>query len=135
MTRRFAAVVLAAGLVRPAAAHWVTPEEMVAELNTATARDALGIERAVCDTKTPRLLVVRVGDHWYDLPPAVRRTQAADWAEHWRQNVPQGVVSVLDAKTEKPVVRFGRGGAVAAVVERPPGSGGGQSPRTPRPSR
>jgi len=100
-----------------AAAHWVTPEAIVADLNGPPGK-ALGVERAVRDEKAPRLLVVRVGPHWYAIPAAKRRVQAEAWLELWRHNIPQGIVAVLDATSDQPVVRYAPGGHVAEVLER-----------------
>jgi hypothetical protein len=97
-------VVLAAGA---AWAHTASPESVVAE-----AAKAKGVERAARDEANPRVLVIRVGEEWFKLPEEARREQAARWRDEWRESVEQGVVSVLDARTEAPVVRFGAGGKV-----------------------
>ena len=62
------------------------------------------------------MLVIRVGPRWYERNAADRRTQAAAWADLWRRNVEGGVVAIVDAKTEKPVVQFGRNGEVVGVA-------------------
>jgi hypothetical protein len=67
----------------------------------------------------PRLFVIRVGSRWYARSAADRRTQAKAWQDLWRQNVPRGIVSILDAKTGAPAVRFGRGGDVVGLSELP----------------
>ena len=113
------AVVLPLVLVRAAAAHWTAPETIVAELNGETGRK-LGVERAERDAKLPRLLLIRVGERWYALPPAARKAQAADWLARWRESVPQGIVAVLDARTATPVVDFGPRGTVEGVAGPPP---------------
>jgi hypothetical protein len=118
--RRTAGVLaLVAGLAAPAAGHWVTPEAIVAGLNAEATRTRWGIERATRDPKAPRLLVIRVGARWYALPAAERRPEALAWRERWRHNVPQGVVSVLDAATDAPVVRYEPGGKGAELMEPP----------------
>jgi hypothetical protein len=119
VTRRLGSgLALAVLLAAQAAAHWLEPEAIVADLNGPAGR-ALGVERAVRDDKVPRLLVIRVGEQWYGLSPDRRRRQAAAWLETWRRNVGQGIVAVLDARTDTPVVRFGPGGRVVAVTRRP----------------
>ena len=117
-------VLLAVGmaLAVPAAAHWLQPEEIVAELNAPSVRDALGVTGASRDEKAPRLLVIRVGPRWFDLTAGIRRLQARDWTELWRHNVPAGIVAILDDHTARPVVQFDSTGAVAAIADRPPGS-------------
>ena len=82
-------------------------------------RAAFGVESAYRDAKVPRLLVIRVGARWYERSEADRRAQAQSWHELWRKNVPQGIVSVLDAKTGAPAVRFDRNGQVAGLAKRP----------------
>jgi hypothetical protein len=106
------AVLTAAG---PAAAHQETPEVLVADLASARSREATGIEKVERDAHQPRLLLVRVGDAWRKLPVEVRRKHAEEWAARWRRAVPTGVVAVVDAKTERPVVRFGAQGNVLGV--------------------
>lgn len=101
-------------------AHSVPPEAIVAELNGARARAAWGVERAERDPKAPRLLVVRVGARWYELPQTARREQAAAWLDRWRHSVDQGLVAILDARSDAPVVQFGPGGVVRGLV---PGRG------------
>ena len=83
-------------------------------------RAAFGVEGAYRDVKAPRLLVIRVGGRWYDRSEADRRAQAESWHELWRKNVPQGIVSILDAKTGAPAVRFDRNGQVAGVLAKRP---------------
>jgi hypothetical protein len=101
------------------AAHWVAPEAVVAGLNDARTRETAGVERAERDGKAPRLLVIRVGERWYGLSEAARRRWAEEWERLWRESVPQGVVSILDARTDTPVVRFGPRGRVTGVAARP----------------
>ena len=114
-------------LAAPILAHWVAPESIVAGANDQSTRSAWGVESAYRDEKAPRLLVIRVGPRWYERSTADRRHQAAAWAELWRNNVPRGIVSILDARTEKPVVRFGpRGEVVALLAESPAEEGGGR---------
>jgi hypothetical protein len=116
---RAALLVLLAGLAARAAAHWLPPAAVVAHLNSEAVRRQWGVERAERDAKAPRLLVVRVGGHWYEVPAAARKVEASQWLEDWRHNVAQGVVAVLDAESDRPVVQFGPGGRVVGVAEKP----------------
>jgi hypothetical protein len=119
VSRRLGAVlVLLLAAPGPARAHWIAPEAIVAQLQGPPGR-ALGVERAARDDKVPRLLVIRVGEAWYRIPAEKRREQAAAWLALWRHNVGQGIVAVLDARTDQPAVRFGPGGQVVAVSEAP----------------
>jgi hypothetical protein len=68
----------------------------------------------------PRLLVIRVGPRWYKRTVTDRRAQAQGWSELWRKNVPHGIVSILDAKTNAQAVRFDRGGEVAGILAKSP---------------
>jgi hypothetical protein len=105
-------------LATRAAAHWIAPETIVAELNGPRGR-VLGVEGAVRDDKAPRLLVIRVGEAWYRLPAEARRERAAAWLDLWRRSVDQGIVAVLDAPTDTPVVRFGPGGRAVEATGPP----------------
>jgi hypothetical protein len=98
-----------AGLAR---AHTVPPEAILARLNTPETRAATGVEGATRDPQVPRLLVVRVGAGWYRRAASVREAEAGAWLELWRKSVEQGIVAVLDARTDAPVVRFRRGAVV-----------------------
>lgn len=119
---RRAAVGLLVLLAVPAAAHWVSPESIVAGVNADETRRRWGVETAERDAKTPRLLVIRVGPGWYARSVPDRTAQAAAWYDFWHHNVPRGIVSILDAKSETPVVQFGRGGSVTEVTAVPPGA-------------
>ena len=89
-------------------------------MTTAETRASWGVESAHRDAKAPRLLVIRVGGAWYARSAADRRTQAQSWHTLWRTNVPQGIVAILDATTNAPVVEFGGNGEVTAVAAAPP---------------
>lgn len=114
-----AASCLVALLATAAAAHTPSPEDVLASLDAPSMRVGVGIERAERDPRNPRLLVVRVGPPWFALPAVARAAAAADWYDVWRRAVPQGVVAVLDAGTDRVVVRFGRAGTVREVRDRP----------------
>jgi hypothetical protein len=107
-----AATALLALAAARAAAHWPSPESMVAALNAPESRAATGVERAERDAANPRVLIVRVGTRWFGREGADRLVQARCWREDWRRTVPQGVVAVLDARSDAPVVGFGPRGAV-----------------------
>jgi hypothetical protein len=113
-------LVLAAGFVLLAAgtasAHWEDPDAIVADLNGPATRSATGVERVERDAQTPRLLIVRVGERWFALPEAVRIEQAGAWLGRWRHSVQQGIVAVLDATTDQPVVHFGPGGEIGLLA-------------------
>jgi hypothetical protein len=85
---------------------------MLDALNAPEARTALGVRRAEQDAKNPRVLVVRVDPRWFELDRADRLLQARIWRDEWRRAVAQGVVAVLDARTDLPVIGYGPGGAV-----------------------
>lgn len=94
------------GTTGAAGAHTVPPEEILAQLRAPAAREAYGVEEASRLDKLPRLLLVRVGPGWRDVPPERRRAVAEEWARAWEHAVPQGVVSILDASTGDAVVNF-----------------------------
>jgi len=107
--------VLTMAFVARAWAHAPSPDDVVASLVAPAARVAAGVERVERDTTNPRLLLVRVGPGWFALPRDARAEMAAEWHESWRRAVPQGVIAILDARTDRAVVRYGRGGVVMAV--------------------
>lgn len=87
-------------------AHAVSPEEIVARLSAPAAREAYGVEEVSRLAGLPRLLLVRVGPRWEELPPERRRAAAEDWARAWEHGVPQGIVSIVDATSGRAVVNF-----------------------------
>ncbi len=90
----------------PLRAHTLPPETFMAWLRTPAVRDAFGIEDVTRDPGLPRLLVIRVGAGW-DLAEATRRQQMAEaWQRDWRHIVPQGIVAILDQKTDRSLVQF-----------------------------
>ena len=107
--------VLGLALVAPAWAHTPSPDDVVASLAAPPARVAAGVDRVERDVKNPRLLLVRVGSGWFALSRDARAEMAAEWYGSWRRAVPQGVIAVLDARTDRAVVRYGRGGLVVGV--------------------
>jgi hypothetical protein len=113
----------------------VTPEQIVAGATAEQTRAAWGVEDAYRDDKVPRLLVIRVGERWYARSAPDRRTQAKAWQDLWRQNVAHGIVSILDAKTGAPAVRFDPKGDVVGLRAGSPAEEedrGGQPDPPPR---
>lgn len=104
------------GAAIAAQAHTVSPSDVLAVLNSPKAREEAGVVRAREDG--PRLLVVEVGERWYRLPETERRRLAKSWLGLWRHAVPGGVVSVLDAGSGSPAVRYRAGGQIE-LVNRP----------------
>ena len=112
MRGRAATLALVLGLTGVAAAHAPAPEEVIARLGGTS-----GVERVERDAHVPRLLIVRVGEAWYARPAEARKSTASAWLALWRSAVPQGILAVLDARTDAPVVRFHQGEAVEARPE------------------
>src|SRR5215470_8672983 len=103
-----------------ARAHTVTPEEVVAKIASPPVREAYGILTVERAPEVPRLLVVRVGDKWNELPVTMREDAASDWLVLWRHAVAQGIVAVLDGKTGRPVINFdAQGRAVVKEIATP----------------
>ena len=73
--------------------------------------------------------MIRVGPRWYERSEADRRKQAAGWAELWKQNVPHGIVAVIDARTAVPAVHFGRRGEVVGLLAKRPAEEEGRGDR------
>jgi len=116
-----AVLAMLVALAGGAAAHETRPEDILADLNSGQSRTTRGVEGAERSPSNPRVLVIRVGRGWYDLPPDSRRNLARLWLADWRKSVAQGIIAVLDARTDEPVVQFGAGGTVDRIA----------GPRTP----
>jgi len=105
----------------PAAArgHWVKPEEIIAGLNQdPVLRDRLGVVQAYADPKLPRLLVIKVQrDIWEKVAAEKRLGLSQLWYETWHHNVDQGIVAVLDAKTDKSLVHYDANGLPQLVSD------------------
>jgi len=114
----FLGLTLGAVLTGPLRAHDPTPSELVADLNSEVSRAESGVVRATRDPKLPRLLVIEVGGRWYQRPEEARRGAAAAWRAIWQKAVPGGLVSVLDALSGEPVVRY-RPGRVEVAPSAP----------------
>ncbi len=115
-----------------AAAHFITPEEVLASLQTPGTRNAFGIESAERDGKLPRLLLIRVGPHWSAVPEGRRIGAAEEWQYLWADAVPSGIVAILDAVTDQPLVNFdasGRAVLKSASTTTPPRAAPSPSPR------
>jgi hypothetical protein len=97
-----ATVVLAARSL----AHSPSPADVIQRLQTDAARDELGIVAVSRHPDIARLLVIRVGERWHEVPADRRRQVAEQWAAAWRHAVAQGIVAVVDASTERSLVNF-----------------------------
>ncbi|MFQ5513480.1 MAG: hypothetical protein ACE5FG_03515 [Myxococcota bacterium] len=96
-----------------AEAHWVRPEQVLAQLRAPELAESYGIVSVEIDVHLERLLVIRVDDRWRRQEPFVRRSSAEAWRELWRRAVPQGVLAIIDAESSTSLVGFdGRGRAV-----------------------
>lgn len=92
----------------PAAAHWLEPEEIIAGLSQNQGlRQKAGLVSVRADPALPRLLVIRVNaDQWQSLPAEQRLSLAQQWQDDWSHNVEAGIVAILDAKTDAPLVNY-----------------------------
>lgn len=99
-------MLLVLGAAAGARAHTVSPEEILARLRAPAVHEAYDVEDASRLERLPRLLLVRVGPRWRDVPAERRRAVAEDWARSWEHAVPQGIVSIVDARTGDAVVNF-----------------------------
>lgn len=98
---------LALGTVtRIAHAHTVAPDEVVARLDGDAVRAEFDVVSAKRLDGLPRLLIVRVGPGWRDVPADRRRAAAQEWAAAWQHAVAQGVLSIVDAASGDTVVNF-----------------------------
>lgn len=103
-------ILLAALAARqPAQAHWVDPALIVDTLgNDAQLRQQLGVSSVNRDR---RLLIIRVQRRkWDSAAEPLRLRLASEWRDAWRHNVPNGIVAVVDAADDTPVVHYDRRG-------------------------
>jgi len=101
-----------------ARAHWLKPEEIIAGLNqNPVLHDSVGLVQARTQANLSRLLVVTVRrSTWDQVPPEKRLSLAQDWYDTWRHNVDQGIVAIVDSKTEKSLVHFDGAGKAELVA-------------------
>jgi len=89
-----------------AGAHTLAPEEIIAQLRTPATREAYGIVEVARLDGLPRLLLVRVGPRWREVPALQRQEVAENWVTTWRHSVPDGIVSIVDAGSGDSLVNF-----------------------------
>ena len=113
------AVLAAASATRPAGAHWATPEELIRRLESDATRTAFDIREVRRDPALPRLLVIRVGPRWSEVPAERRTEWAEEWNHLWRSTLKNGIVAVLDSATDHPLVNFDAEGHATLKDVRP----------------
>lgn len=89
-----------------ARAHWVQPEQVIAQLRVPALRQAFGITEVTRHPDLPRMLVIRVGPRWTEVAAPQRRAAAERWRHLWRHSVPQGILAILDAATDRSLINF-----------------------------
>jgi hypothetical protein len=101
---------LAVAVSGPALAHWLQPEQVIAEVKSAASRSEYGVERAERSAEQPRLLVVSVQPRWSELEAARRQEAAERWRRHWREAVSSGVLAIVDVESQRSLVSFDASG-------------------------
>jgi len=97
-------------------AHHLTVGEVLEILNREEVKAQTGIAEAKVDPHLKRHLVIKVHASWFNLPPAHRERLAAAWLRMWKDAMKKGVVSVVGAKSNQPVVNYGPNGQVSVVA-------------------
>jgi hypothetical protein len=97
-------------------AHHLTVGEVLEILNREEVKAQTGIADAKVDPHLKRHLIIKVHASWFNLPPAQREKLATAWRRMWKDAVKKGVVSVVDAKSNQPVVNYGPNGQASVVV-------------------
>lgn len=87
-------------------AHWVRPQDVIAKLQSPELRTRFGIVSVERNAKLPRLVLIRVGAKWHELPKYQRVNVAEQWQHLWRDGTPDGIVAILDAANDAPLVNF-----------------------------
>ena len=72
------------------------------------------------DPDLPRLLVIRVGPRWSEVPAGQRIEWAEEWHHLWRSTIANGILAVLDSATEDPLVNFDADGRATLKTTRAP---------------
>lgn len=114
------AALAAASAALPAPAHWTSPEELIRRLESNQIRHTFDVREVRRDPALPRLLLIRVGPRWSEVPAERRTAWAEEWNHLWRSTIPSGIVAVLDAGTDQPLVNFDPAGR-ATLKEALPG--------------
>jgi hypothetical protein len=111
------ALVLAVAGAGRLLAHWIPPETIIANLSTdGLLREKVGVRRV---ERQGRVLILRVDhDVWARLPADDRRALAEEWLRVWRHNVDQGVVAVVRATDDQPLVNYDATGHARLIDER-----------------
>lgn len=96
---------LAADRSHQARAHWIPPQQIVARLgNDVSLRTLFGIREV---EQQDRLLIIRVDPKiWAASAPERRRALAEEWYRLWRHNVNQGIVAIVAAGNDEPLVNY-----------------------------
>ncbi len=100
------AFVLLLGLpARQAPGHWISPEEIVARLQAdPQLRQVVGV-RSV--RRQGRILLIAVDpEAWRKVPRLDRLKLANEWQQLWSHNVHEGIVAILSANDERPLVNY-----------------------------
>ena len=104
-----------------AAAHTLSADDVIAEIGGPAGRE-IGVASVARAARVPRVLVVKMGRRWAEVP-AARRVEAVEgWLAHWREAVAQGVLGVIDEATGATLVNFdarGRARLTTLPTERP----------------
>jgi hypothetical protein len=109
-------------LAAAAAAHWVKPEDVIARLQAPELRARFDIVSVAPNAKLPRLVLIRVGPKWHEVPEDQRTSAAEQWQHLWRDSTPGGVIAILDATSDAPLVNFDAQGH--ATLKEPKRRGG-----------
>jgi hypothetical protein len=94
-------------------AHHLAVSEVLETLNRPDVKSRAGIHQAVVDLRLNRHLIIKVNDTWHTLPATKRKQLAEVWRQLWQDAMKNGIVSVLDAKSNQPVVNYSPSGHVS----------------------
>jgi hypothetical protein len=104
-----------------AAAHQVSPADVLSQIDNASARAAFDVTAVERQADDPRRLVIRVGPGWASVYPERRRNAAEVWCHLWRDAVPNGTVAIVD-RNDLPMVSFDADGYATLEDPEPPPS-------------
>lgn len=112
---RLCLILLTGWLTAPTAigAHHLTVGDVLAILNRDDVKERTGIREAKVDPNLKRHLIIKVSETWYNLPAQRREKLAATWLQLWKDAMKNGIVSVLDAVSNEPVVNYSPSGSVS----------------------
>lgn len=101
----------------PGHSHRLTPDQVITRFRAADMAKTFDVAQVERSADLARMLVVRVGDGWWEAKSEDRVRVAEKWLHMWRDAVPGGIVAVVDP-SDRPVLNYD-GNGKARLEPRP----------------